>query len=98
MDEPLHTHDRNAQGGQQENERAQKCRHDASSMVAKRTGFRGRSCRQDMCIEGGEQRTLINEVMTGVADQSNAVDENPADELSDNDDRIEPEGEAQSGL
>jgi hypothetical protein len=51
-----------------------------------------------MCIEGGEQRTLINEVMTGVADQSNAVDENPADELSDNDDRIEPEGEAQSGL
>jgi hypothetical protein len=36
--------------------------------------------------------------MTGVADQSDAVDENSADELSDNDDRIEPEGEAQPGL
>jgi hypothetical protein len=51
-----------------------------------------------MCIEGGEKRTLVDEIVTGVADQADAVEEETADELGHDDDRIQAEGKTQAGL
>ena len=60
-------------------------------MIAERPCFRGGACRQNMSIEGRKQRALINEVVTRIADQSDAVEQQPPDEFGGDYDRIHAE-------
>jgi hypothetical protein len=98
MQKALHADDRYAKRGQQQDERAQKRRDNTSSVIAERPSFRGRSCGQDMSVQRSEQRTLIDEIVSRVSDQSDTVQHPPAHELGDNDEGVQPQCKAQAGL
>ena len=91
--EAFHADYRDAQGGEQQHERAEQCGDDAGSMIAERPRFRGRARRQDMGVEGGKQSALIDEIVAGVADQSDAIEHQAADEFGGDDDCVQSEGE-----
>src|SRR5690242_16414419 len=65
-------------------------------MIAERPGFRGRSRRQHMRIQGGKQGALIDEIVAGVADQSYAVQQQASDELCANDEGIQSQSQVQA--
>src|SRR5690349_11828516 len=67
-------------------------------MVAERPGFSGRPGGQDMSVEGGKQRALIDQIVAGIADQSDAVEDHPSGEFGGNDDSIQSQGKMQPRL
>ena len=95
--EPLDTHERDADGGEDQDEGIEKGCHDAGSMIAESSRVGGRLGCQDVGIECQEKGALVDEVVSSVPDQADAVRQEAADELRDDDDRIEGEGDPQSG-
>jgi hypothetical protein len=49
-----------------------------------------------MGIEGKKERALVDEVMTCIAHESDAIEDPSADKLSDNDRRVQYQGEVQT--
>ena len=86
-----------ADGGQQQDERVQKCGHDAGAVIAKGPAVRRRSGRQNVRIQRQKERPLIDEIVSRVADQADAVRQKAADKLSDDDDRVAGERNPQPG-
>ena len=60
-------------------------------MIAECPGFRGRARRQDMGVECGKQSALIDEIVAGVPDQSDAIEHQAADEFGGDDDCVQSE-------
>lgn len=46
-----------------------------------------------MGVERGKQSALIDEIVAGVPDQSDAIEHQPADEFGGDDDCVQSEGE-----
>ena len=51
-----------------------------------------------MSVEGGKKRALIDQIVAGIADQSDAVEDHPSGEFGGNDDSIQSEGKMQPRL
>ncbi len=49
-----------------------------------------------MSVERGKQRALVDKIMAGVADQSDAVEDEAAGKLRRNDDGVQSQGEMQA--
>jgi hypothetical protein len=50
-----------------------------------------------MGIEGKKERALVDEVMTRIAHEPDAIEDPSADELSDDDRRVQCQGERKPG-
>jgi hypothetical protein len=50
-----------------------------------------------MGIESKKERALVDEVMARIAHESHAIEDPSADELSDDDPRVQGQGEVQPG-
>jgi hypothetical protein len=50
-----------------------------------------------MSIEGKKESALVDEVMTRIAHEPDAIEDPSADELSDDDRRVQCQGERQPG-
>ena len=82
-----------AEGREQQDERIQERRNDAGSMIPKCFGFCSRLGRKEMGVEGKKERALVDEVMARIAHESHAIEDPSADELSDDDRRVQGQGD-----
>lgn len=96
--QPLQADDRDAERGQQEDKTVEKSRDDAGTMIAEGSTLRCWTCGEEMGIEGEKERPLIDEIMAGVAHESDAVEEPAADKLSRDDHAIDGQGQPEPRL
>jgi len=67
-------------------------------MVAEGPSLGSRTGGQDMGLEGGKEGALIDEIMPGVRNQSDAVQDQSSDKLGGDDDGVQCQGEAEAGM
>ena len=89
LQQSLESNERDAEGREQQDERIQERRNDAGSVIPKCFGFCGRPGRKEMGVEGKKERALVDEVMARIAHESHAIEDPSANELSDDDPRVQ---------
>src|SRR5262245_24699872 len=95
QEEPFDSDERNTDRRQNKNERTQKGGHHTGTMIPKRSGLAGRLRREKVRVQRKKETALVDEIMARVAHQSDAVQQEPSDELSGDDDAVQRKREVQ---
>lgn len=97
IEDPLDSHERQNGRRDQENKAVQKGGDDPCAVITVGAGLGSRTRGQHVGPQGQQQSALVDQIVTSIAHQSEAVGQIAADKFQDNDDGVEYQAPNQAG-